>query len=97
VTQLLNSLVATLTSVVDWEERFELIRRYGDGEAGTLPPSAAAVVRRYAPVAAVMNEFYWKLHHDSRTTRYPVEEVRRVCAAMGFEPSVPNLRTHCPM
>jgi hypothetical protein len=87
VTQLLNSLVSTLTSVADWKERFELIRRYGDGEPGTLPPSAAAVVRRYAPIAVVMNEFYWKLHHDSRTTRYPVEEVRRVCTDASIFPT----------
>jgi len=33
-----------------------------------------------------VNDFYWKLHVESRTTAYPVEDIERVCAATGFEP-----------
>ena len=86
MTQLVNWLVTTLTDAADPSDRNRLIRRYAEGdEPVEVPPQAAAVIRRYAPVAAVMNDFYWKLHTESRTTPYPVDEIRRVCTATGFD------------
>jgi hypothetical protein len=41
-------------------------------------------------VAVLMNEFYGKLYLESRTTPYPVDEIRNVCAATGFEPTLSN-------
>jgi hypothetical protein len=40
---------------------------------------------RYAPVAVVMNDFYWKLFGESRATPYPVDEIERACAAAGLD------------
>ena len=42
----------------------------------------AAVIRRYAPVAATMNDFYWDLFGTSRTTPYPSEKIERAMSAM---------------
>jgi hypothetical protein len=33
------------------------------------------VIRRYAPVAVVMNDFYWRLHEGRPTTTYPAEAI----------------------
>jgi hypothetical protein len=46
------------------------------------PPAAAAVIRRYAPVAAAMNDFYWDLFGTSRTTPYPSEKIECAMSAM---------------
>lgn len=59
-------------------QRSEYIRACADGaDPAGAPPSVAAVIRRYAPVAAAMNDFYWDLYGTSRTTPYPSEKVER--------------------
>jgi hypothetical protein len=51
-----------------------------------LPPNAAAIVARYAPIAVVINDFYFKVHGESRQTPYPADEIERACATTGFAP-----------
>ena len=36
------------------------------------------------PIAAVVNEFYRRLHLEDRRTPYPTDEVRRAGATAGF-------------
>jgi hypothetical protein len=101
VTELVNWLVTTLTGAVDRADRIGFIRRCAEGgEPANVPASAAAVIKRYAPVAVVMNEFYGKLYLESRATPYPVDEIQRVCVATGFEPgyspSSANRLHDCP-
>jgi hypothetical protein len=63
-------------------ERNEHIRAYAAGsEPGGAPASVAALIRRYAPVAAVMNDFYRELFSVSRATPYPAEKIARALAA----------------
>jgi hypothetical protein len=94
VTQLVNWLVTMLSGAVDPAAfdpaaRNEFIRRCARGEEpANVAPSIAAVIKRHAPIAVVMNDFYWKLHGESRTTPYPVDDIRRVCAMTGFEPVI---------
>lgn len=87
VTQLVNWLVTALTAPTDTLTRNEYIRWCA---AGGFPrnvvPAAAAVIQRYAPIAVVMNEFYWRLFGESRKTEYPAGEIQRVCASTGFNP-----------
>jgi len=42
----------------------------------------AEVIRRNAPAAAVMNDFYWDLFGKSRATPYPAADVGRAMAAI---------------
>nr|BFE78847.1 hypothetical protein GCM10020093_014480 [Planobispora longispora] len=35
------------------------------------------MIRRYAPVAAAVNDFYWDLFGSGRTTPYPREKIER--------------------
>lgn len=63
-------------------DRNEFIRDCARGaDPVGLPPSAAAIITRYATVAVVMNRFFRKLTRESRTTPYPVGEIHQVYAA----------------
>lgn len=81
-TELVNWLVTALAGPA--AERDELVRRYAAGAdpGADLPPPAATVIRRCAPIAAVMNGFYRRLHLDSRATPYPADQLRQLCAAI---------------
>lgn len=82
VTELVNWLV---TALVGRDHRDRFIRSYADGaDPAGLPPAAATVIRRYAPIAVVMNDFYRRLHLESRTTPYPAARLAQVCAATGL-------------
>lgn len=88
VMELVNWLVSALTGAEERKARVDFIRRCADGYEPTteMMASAAAIIKRYAPIAAVMNEFYGKLVWESRTTPFPVEEIQSVCATTGFDP-----------
>lgn len=49
-----------------------------------LPAPVAEVVRRYAPVAEVMNDFYCSLYDGKPTTSYPAEQIDRTLIASGL-------------
>ncbi|WP_246149322.1 serine/threonine protein phosphatase [Nonomuraea turkmeniaca] len=74
--------------------RNDFIRRCAAGEepAG-IPAALAAIITRYAPVAAVMNDFYWDLFGESRATPYPTEQVERALTLVpGLEESLSGNR-----
>lgn len=99
MTVLVNWLVTTLVGALapapfGPAERNEFVRRCANGdEPANLPPVAAAIIGRYAPIAVVLNEFYWQLHGNSRTTPYPANDIQRVCAETGFESGLSLSRT----
>ena len=89
VRELVNWLVEAFAddaySWTDATPRNALVRGYAHGhEAVALPPHAAALVRRFGPVAVVLNDFYWQLHRVSRQTPFPAREVRRTLVASGL-------------
>ncbi|MFD1546713.1 hypothetical protein [Nonomuraea guangzhouensis] len=64
-------------------QRNAYIRACADGaDPAGAPPAVAAMIRRYAPVAAAMNDFYWDLFGSDRTTPYPSEQIERAMNAM---------------
>jgi hypothetical protein len=82
ITRLVDWVVTNLVGVPDWTVRDAVVRLCAAGhEPAGLTPAAARVVKRYALVAAVVNEFYRKLHTEDRTTPYPGDEVERACGA----------------
>lgn len=90
VTQLVNWLVTALSGAVDpanavrrrLTDRDQYIHRCAEGaDPPNVPAPAAAIIKRYAPIAVVMNQFYWSLRFEDRTTPYPVDDLQRVCAA----------------
>jgi hypothetical protein len=56
------------------------VRRRGAPPAN-VPAPAAALISRYAPVATVMNDFYWNLFGDSRTTPYPARQIKHAMSS----------------
>jgi hypothetical protein len=79
----------TLTHLVIWlitalygyqgDQRSAFLRACAQGEPPTgIPPKAAALISRHAPLAAVMTDFYRKLQGESRQTPFPLEQIRRI-------------------
>jgi hypothetical protein len=80
MTELVNRLVKAFAGASD---RDEYLRRCVEGrEPRDLPPAAAAILRRYAPVALVANRFYGRLQRESRTVEYPAEQIEALCASI---------------
>lgn len=52
--------------------RNEYVRRCAAGHLpGDVPPAVAAILARYAPAAAIMNSFYWRLFDGEVHAEYP--------------------------
>jgi hypothetical protein len=72
-------------------ERNEFVRRCA---AGDTPPGLderlAAIMRTYAPVAAVMNDFYWELFGTRRDEPYPADKVRALLPINAMLPALPS-------
>ncbi|MER6983330.1 protein kinase domain-containing protein [Streptomyces carpinensis] len=77
-TYLVNWLVTAIGGH-DLRERRALVRALAEGARpdGAVPPAAAAILTRHAPLAARMNDFHDRLRRDSRLTPYPHDELRR--------------------
>ncbi|MFE7126087.1 protein kinase family protein [Streptomyces sp. NPDC057617] len=83
VTYLVNWLVTALYGY-GRDDREAQVRAYAQGERPTgIPEEAAAILTRYAPLTAVMADFFRKLQHQSRQTPYPLEKIRRISRTYG--------------
>ncbi len=95
VTRFVDHLVTSLAGVVDPSARDaarEAAARnayIADVAAGMqpsrLPSAAGAVVRRYAPVAEVVNAFYWRLFTESPQVPYPADAIERAASSAGLD------------
>lgn len=85
LTHLVNTIVRRHTPGPDHRARHAFIRECAAGRTvPDLPPPAAELLARYAPVAAVVNDFYAALHGESRKTPYPGGEIARRLAGAGL-------------
>jgi hypothetical protein len=80
------------------QERMELVRAAAQGQAlhrliPDLPASVAAIIRRHAPVATLVNDFYVKLHGERRSARYPRDDIEALLRAAAVDADVTNDRT----
>jgi hypothetical protein len=76
VTKFVNFLVTELTGITDPRARDAYIAEHASGRApGGLPPAAEAIVRRYAPVAEIINSVYWQLFTERRDIEFPTAEL----------------------
>ena len=82
VTRLVDWLVAAAPGGLDRDAR---VRGFAEGANPVrLPVTALAIVRRYAPVAVLMNKFARQLQTESRTIPYPVDEIERALGVAGL-------------
>jgi hypothetical protein len=80
-TKFVNLLVTELTGITDPRARDAYIAEHASGRApGGLPRAAEAIVRRYAPVARIINSVYWQLFTDRRDIEFPTAELERASA-----------------
>jgi hypothetical protein len=88
--ELVNWMVANIAGVAPPEtggpvERYEYVRRCAAGAApANVPPPAAALLCRYAPVATIVNDFYWDFFGDSRGTPYPARRIEHAMSSPGI-------------
>jgi hypothetical protein len=73
-------------------DRNDYIRRCAAGaQPDNVPAPVSALISRYAPVAAVMNDFYWSLFGESRATPYPAHEITQAMALISaLAPTAPQ-------
>ena len=87
ITHLVNWLVSALVGLTTRPDRVSYIQRCANGsDPWGLPTTVSRLVARYAPIAAVFNDFYGALPHDSLRTPYPASRLSAACAAAGLEP-----------
>jgi hypothetical protein len=73
-TALVHTITATSLQFTDPKARNDHIRRTADtGRTTARDGVLADTVVGYAPVATVVNDFYWKLHDGNVTAEYPAE------------------------
>ncbi|WP_073500305.1 protein kinase family protein [Actinacidiphila paucisporea] len=78
VTHLVIWLVTALYGY-EGDERGAFVHACARGEPPTgIPPQVAAILTRYAPIAAVMTDYYRRFRFESRQTPYPLEALRRI-------------------
>ncbi|MCC3373689.1 protein kinase family protein [Cohnella sp. REN36] len=87
VTELVNWMARVLGGATKQTEVIDFIRQYADGaKSPEIIESATAIIKRYAPIAMVMNEFYMSLVEKSRDTPFPAEKIQSICEKTGFRP-----------
>jgi hypothetical protein len=73
-TALVNTIADTLVGFVDPRERNAYVQRCADsGRANDLAGYVANTFLRYASIATVVNDFYWKLYGGDLTALYPAD------------------------
>lgn len=69
---LVNAIITAEVGTSSREHRNAVVRDCADG---VLPESCAAIVRDHAPMAAVANDFFYRLRTRRRTVPYPAEDI----------------------
>jgi hypothetical protein len=84
-TQLVNTVVTASTTLRLPAARNAYLRRCArERTTPHIPERLGEVVRRYAPIAVVVNDFYWRLHDGKPMTPYPAEAISRALHDAGL-------------
>jgi hypothetical protein len=90
ITKFVNRLVTDLVGLENPAARNAYIADHATTHhQGGLPSAADAVLRRYAPVAQVINAYYWRLFTEARDLPFPTEPLQRAATAA----ALPGLTT----
>jgi serine/threonine protein kinase len=79
---LLHCIITSFFGEEKWEVR---LREYLAGELSEAPPVIAAMIKRYAPIALVMDEFFQKLQKESKSTPYPATQLKKLLITSSSE------------
>ncbi|AWK15535.1 hypothetical protein SK355_12150 (plasmid) [Candidatus Fukatsuia symbiotica] len=72
---LFHCIITSLFGKEQWEIR---LREYLAGELGNAPPVIAAMIKQYAPIARVMDEFFHKLQKKKQVNPIPCNTTRKI-------------------
>lgn len=76
VAELVNAIVGALIGPASVRERHDYVRRCADtGHAAGLGGGPAHTVVRYAETAAIVNDFYWRLHAGDVAADFPAPAI----------------------
>lgn len=90
ITKFVNRLVTDLVGLESPAARNAYIAEHATTHRpGGLPATADAVLRRHAPVAQVINAYYWRLFTEARDLPFPTEPLQRAATAA----ALPGLQT----
>ncbi len=56
------------------------VREYLSGKIGNVAPAIAVIIKRYAPIALAMDEFFQKLQKENKSTAYPAIQLEKLLA-----------------
>lgn len=87
VNWLVKALAPTVSTV---PERMELVRAISQGQGvhrltPDMPACVAETIRRHAPIATLINDFYVRLHSESRSVSYPRDAIESLLQATAHE------------
>lgn len=84
-TKFVNFVVTELAGITDVPARDAYIAEYAAGRRpGGLPPDVDAILRRYAPVAEIINAVYWTLFTERRDIDFPTAALQRAYDRCAF-------------
>jgi hypothetical protein len=72
---LIHCVITSLFGKEQWEIR---LREYLAGELGNTLPVIAVMIKRYAPIALLMDELFQKLQKESKLTPYPAAQLEKL-------------------
>ncbi len=73
------NLLHCIITAIFGKERWEIsLREYIAGKRGKLAPALATTIKRYAPIALVMDDFFQKLQKESKSTLYPAIQIEKI-------------------
>ena len=75
IVNLLHCIITNLFGNDRWEMR---LKDYVSGKLPKLAPSIDDLIKQYAPIALVMDEFYRKLQKESKLTPYPATHLENL-------------------
>jgi hypothetical protein len=79
---LIHCIITSLFGKEQWEIR---LREYLAGELDNTPPTIAAVIKQYAPIALLMDEFFQKLQKESKSTPYHAAQLEKLLRTSSSE------------
>lgn len=75
VVNLLQCIVTTFFGKEQWELR---LREIMASEVDMLPAGMSTILKRYAPIAIVLNDFFQRLNKEDKFAAYPAMELERL-------------------
>ncbi|MBS0290310.1 MAG: laccase domain-containing protein [Proteobacteria bacterium] len=72
---LLHCIITTIFGKEQWEVE---LQKYAGNQQNILSPPIDSIIKKYAPIALIMDEFFQQLQKNSKLTSYPVDSLEKL-------------------